>query len=78
MKTMGMVLVASFAANAEAGPLAAITATRRRAHFGRQRRQLIYLIIGPAIFQRYVLTLDIAGLFQALAKCAQKVLDRAR
>ena len=42
---------------------------------GRQRRQPIDLILGPAVFDRHVLALDIAGLLQALAKCAQTVRD---
>src|SRR5262249_34905799 len=46
--------------------------------FDRQRRQSIYLVIGPAIFERYVLTVDIATLFQALAEPTQKTLSRAR
>ena len=41
--------------------------------FGRQRRQPIDLILGPAVFDRHVLALDIAGVLQALAKCAQTV-----
>ena len=39
--------------------------------FGRQRRQPIDLVLGPAVFDRHVLALDIAGVFEALAKCAQ-------
>jgi hypothetical protein len=42
--------------------------------FGRQRRQSIHLILGPAVFERHILALDITGVFQALAKCAQRVL----
>src|SRR5262249_61069736 len=30
------------------------------------------LILCPAVYDRHVLALDIAGVFQALAKCAQK------
>ena len=41
--------------------------------FGRQRRQSIHLILGPAVFDRYVLALDVAALLQALAECAQTV-----
>ena len=37
---------------------------------GRQRRQPIELILGPAVFDRHVLALDIAGVLQALAKSA--------
>jgi hypothetical protein len=40
---------------------------------GRQRRQPVKLVLGPAVFNRHVLALDIAGVFQALAKCAQLV-----
>ena len=44
--------------------------------FGRQRRQPVELILGPAVIDRHVLALDIAGVFQALAKCAQLVRHR--
>jgi hypothetical protein len=39
----------------------------------RQRRQSIELILGPAVFDRYVLALDIADLFQTLSKRAQAI-----
>ena len=45
---------------------------------GRQLRQSIELILGPAVHDRHVLALDIAGLFQALAKSAQTVRVRVR
>ena len=45
---------------------------------GRQRRQSIQLILGPAVFDRHVLALDIAGVLQALAKSAQTVRERVR
>ena len=35
---------------------------------GRQRRQPVDLILGPAVFDRDVLAFDIAGVLQALAK----------
>jgi hypothetical protein len=38
--------------------------------FGRQGWQPIYLTLGPAVFDHDVLAFDIAGVFQALAKCA--------
>src|SRR5262249_31808815 len=54
------------------------TSIERRDHgdlsanqFGRQRRQSIDLIVSPAVFDCYVLTLDIAGILQALPKSAQ-------
>src|SRR5262249_51328660 len=37
------------------------------------RRQSIHLILGPAVFDRDVLTLDIAGILEALAKYAQTI-----
>src|SRR5262249_59414116 len=40
---------------------------------GRQRRQPAKLIVGPAVFDRYVFALDIAGIFEATAKSAQTV-----
>ena len=40
---------------------------------GCQHRQSIDLIVGPAVFDRHVLALDIADVLQALAKCAQIV-----
>jgi len=36
------------------------------------------LILGPAVCDRHVLALDIAGILQALAECAQKVRGRVR
>ena len=72
-KTMGIVVVAALAANAagtagrdDHGDLSAN-------QIGCQRRQSIELILGPAVFDRHVLALDIAGVLQALAKCAQTV-----
>ena len=41
--------------------------------FGRQFRQSIELILGPAVFDGHVLALDVAAILQALAKCAQTV-----
>src|SRR6266478_3918410 len=79
VKTMGIVVVAAFAANATGG------AFDRGDHgnppadqFGRQRRQPIHLILGPAVFDRPGLALDIAALLQGLAKCAQIVRVRVR
>ena len=46
--------------------------------FGRQRRQSIDLILRPAVFDRHVLALDIAGVFEALAKSAQPVREPVR
>jgi hypothetical protein len=38
---------------------------------GRQFRQPIGLIVRPAIFDRHILALDVAGLFQPMAECGQ-------
>ena len=46
--------------------------------FGRQHRQPIQLILGPAIYSGDVLALDIAGVFEALAKSAQTICQRLR
>src|SRR5262245_20471451 len=46
--------------------------------FGRQCRQPIELILGPAVFDRHVLALDIAGVFEPLAKSAQTIHQRVR
>ena len=46
--------------------------------FGRQSGQPIHLILSPAVFDRHVLALDIAGVLQALAECAQAVRDHVR
>ena len=71
MKTMGIVVVAALAANAamlhRGGDHGDLPANQ----IGRQRRQPIELILGPAVFDRHVLALDIAGVFEALTKSAQ-------
>jgi len=46
--------------------------------FSRQFRQAIVLPTGPAIYDRYVLALDIAVLLQALSKSAQAALEHFR
>ena len=45
-------------------PVAIITATCASNQFGRQRRQPIVLPLGPAVFDRHVLALDITGFFR--------------
>ena len=72
-KTIGIVVVAALAANAECGRQPRRSRRPAANQFGRQRRQPIALILGPAVFDRHVLAFDIAGLLQALAKCAQTV-----
>ena len=71
--TMGMVVVAALAANAAEGPAASDDYDLSANQFGRQRRQPIVLTLRPAVFDRNVLALDIAGLLQALSKSAQTV-----
>ena len=36
--------------------------------FGRQQRQPIYLILGPAVLDRHIFALDMAAVLEALAK----------
>ena len=71
VNTIGMVVVAA---------LAAMAPRRCRSHdhrhlaadqIGRQRRQPIELALGPAIFDRDVAALDVAGFAQALAERGQ-------
>jgi hypothetical protein len=40
---------------------------------GRQRRQPIELTLAPAVFDSHAIALDITGIFEALAKCAQAI-----
>ena len=68
---MGIVVVA-LAAATDAGALAAtITSTRRRTSSAASTGSRSGSVLGPAIVDRDVLALDIAALFEALAKCAQ-------
>src|SRR5262245_4468531 len=76
-KTMGIVLVAAWAASTAAMlPGAAITAICRRTQIGGQCGQLFDLILCPTVFDGHVLTLGMAGLLQALPKCLQKLWDQ--
>src|SRR5262245_65474434 len=45
---------------------------------GRQPGQPIHLILGPAIFDRHALALDIASILEALAEWAEKILTGVR
>src|SRR6516162_6495154 len=71
MKTMGIVVVAALAASPELVLSARDHGDLSTNQFGRQLRQSIELILGPAVFDCHVLALDIAGILQALAKSAQ-------
>src|SRR5262249_17822737 len=46
--------------------------------FGRQLRQPLVLTLSPAIFDRHVLALDIAGVLEALPECAHTIRKRVR
>jgi hypothetical protein len=60
--------------------------TSRRSNHGnspanqivRQLRQAIDLIVGPPVFDRYVLAFCVAGVLQTLAKCAQGPSERVK
>src|SRR6266545_3938449 len=45
--------------------------------FDRQLRQPIELTFGEPIYDRHVLALDVAGVFETLAECAQKFFHRS-
>ena len=71
LKTTGIVAVAALAASAGE------EVAGRGDHgdlptnqFGRHLRQSISLICGPAVYDRYVIALDIAGVFETLVKSA--------
>jgi hypothetical protein len=67
LKTMGIVVVAAWAASA-AGVLPGVATTDQ---IGRHSRQSIVLAVRPAIFDRHVLSIDIPHLAQALAEGEQ-------
>ena len=79
--TIGIVVVAALAASAAALPPCDDHRHLAADQIGRQRRQSIVLTFRPAIFDRDVLALDIAGLLQALAErghaCAPIVTGRS-
>ena len=66
-------MVAALAASAEASSGRGDHGDLPANQFGRQRRQPIELTLGPAVFNRHVLALDVACLLQALAECAQTI-----
>ena len=72
MNTIGIVAVAAFAACA-ARPFAGNHGDVTANQFGGQCWQPIVLTLREAVFDRYVLALDVAGFFQALAERGQKV-----
>src|SRR5262245_42212348 len=76
MKTIGIVVVVAFAAGAEGLPIAAIT-NMMADQIGRQCWQSIVLVICPAVFDRDVLALDIASLFQTPTERGQEMWVRA-
>src|SRR5262245_24798262 len=60
-KTIGIVVVAAFAACAEGVPVAAITVTRSRTRSVASADNRPYLTLRPAVFDRHVLAFNIAG-----------------
>ena len=67
VKTIGMVLVAPFAARADAmSPVAAMAATFSASVLGRKRRQLRVVALGPPVLDAHVAALDEARLGKAL------------
>ena len=70
LKTTGIVAVAALAASREVagrGDHGDLPTNQ----FGRHLRQSISLICGPAVYDRYVIALDIAGVFETLVKSTQ-------
>ena len=71
-KTIGIVVVAAFAATT-AGPFAAITATCRRTRSAASAGSRSLLTLREAVFDRDVLALDVAGFLQAQTERGQEV-----
>jgi hypothetical protein len=74
-KSPGVHTVSLYQENGCSGSPAAVS---RRRQSRRTSRQSVDLIVGPSVFDRHVLALDIAGLLQALAKCAEMVHVRVK
>ncbi len=68
---MGIVAVASLAANAAGGDAVDNHGNTPANQIGRKLRQSIELTVSPAKFERNVLAFDISGLLKTLAKSAQ-------
>ena len=66
VKTIGIVAVAALAASAAGGADRDDHGHLAANQIGRQRRQPIVLTFRPAVFDRYIAALDIAGFIQAL------------
>ena len=66
---MGMVVVAALATKCVGThPLVTSTETRLRTNSAASSAQPIDLTFGPAVFDRHVLAVDIAGILEALAE----------
>ena len=70
---MGIVVVADLAASNRGRCNRGSYGDPSANQIGRQLRQSIELILGPVVYDRHVLALDIAGILEALAKSAQSV-----
>ena len=68
LKTIGIVEVASFAASAERGGGCCYQVDLAADEIGRQCGQPIIVAFRQAVFDRHVLSLDIAGFAQSLAE----------
>ena len=73
MKTMGIVVVAALAANVAGGSCCGDHGDFSVNQVGRQLRQAIHLILGPAVYDRRVLALEEARFSEAQAECTQTV-----
>ena len=78
LKTIGMVVVAALAASAAACCRRGDDGDPTADQVGRQFRQAIVVIVRPAVFDRHVAALDVAGFAQALAECRHAICGRRR
>ena len=67
-KTIGMVVVAAFAASAAGRPVCDNHGHLTTNEIGRQRRQSIVLTVRPAVLDRHILSVDKSSLFQAASE----------
>src|SRR5262245_27452633 len=77
-KTIGIVVVAAFAANAWGVPVTASHGHLAANEIRQQHWKSIVLILRPAIFDIHVLALDIAGFAQTLTERAQTAREHVR
>jgi hypothetical protein len=75
-KTIGIVAVAALAANSGRMAPAKNHGHLAANQIGCQCRKSIELVLSPAVFDRHVAALDVAGFAEALAECSERGIRR--